>query len=160
MATFLRIVDGRKAGHVASRGLALSRLGDGLRALYCFPVLRDFAMTHQWSRELRRCGQRHLACVQFRIPDEEPVQIGTYNGEKLTMGAAAAVATVLEHQQPVGLEVLVLRSVRPAQIMRIYPAPRLVGWRYHPKAKGMLPCHCSYCNRGEIRAQRLIGTES
>jgi len=159
MATFMRIIDGREADHVASHGMSLSRMGDGRRALYCFPVLRDFAMTHQWSRELRRSGKRHLACVQFRIPDQDAVLIGTYNGEKLTMEAAAAVATVIAHQQPIGLEVLVLASVKPSQIMRVYPAPRLVGWRYHPKAKGTRPCHCSYCNRGEIRAQRLIGAE-
>jgi len=80
-----------------------------------------------------------------------------YNGEKMVVTAAEAVATVAEHKAPMGLEVIFGRKILSKEIVRIYPAPKIVGWRYYPEAKGKKPfCHCRFCNRGEIRAQRLI----
>jgi len=121
------------------------------------PVLPDFATTHQWARELKRRPIRAHICVQFRIPDEDRVLVGKYNGEKLEMTAAEAVDSVRVHTDPIGLEVLIPRKIKPGEITRTYAAPRVTGWRYYPEAKGRPPfCHCKWCNRGEIRAQRLI----
>ena len=121
------------------------------------PVLPDFTTTHQWARELKRRSIRTHICVQFRIPDEDPVLVGYYNGEKMEMTAADAVGAVLDHNDPLGLEIVVPRTIDPGEITRTYPAPRVTGWRYFPAAKGKPPfCRCKYCNRGEIRAQRLI----
>lgn len=121
------------------------------------PVLPDFSTTHQWARELKRRSIKTLICVQFRIPDEDPVLVGPFNGEKLRMTAAEAVRTVLIHTDPRGLEVLIPRKIDPREIMRTYLAPRVTGWRYYPEAKGRPPfCRCKWCNRGEIRAQRII----
>jgi len=98
-----------------------------------------------------------LVCVQFRIPDEDPVLVGPYNGEKVEMTAAEAAHAVRIHTDPMGLEVLIPRKINPKEITRTYLAPRVTGWRYYPSAKGKPPfCRCRWCNRGEIRAQRLI----
>jgi len=95
--------------------------------------------------------------VQFRIPDDEFVLVGRYDGEKLEMTAAEAAGTFLKHTDPMGLEVIVPRRIMPKEIAGTYPAPRIMGWRYYPDAKGKKPfCHCKFCNRGEIRAKRLI----
>jgi hypothetical protein len=95
--------------------------------------------------------------VQFKIPDDELVLAGKYNGEKLRMTASEAAAEFLKHTDPMGLEAIVPRRIMPKEIARTYPAPRICGWRYYPDAKGKPPfCHCKFCNRGEIRAQRLI----
>ena len=100
---------------------------------------------------------RTLICVQFRVPNAESVLVGKYNGEKLEMTASDAAAAFLAHTDPMGLEVIVPRKIMPKEIARTYLAPRLTGWRYYPGAKGRKPfCHCKFCNRGEIRAQRLI----
>jgi hypothetical protein len=111
----------------------------------------------QWARELRRRPIRTLLCVQFNVPDEDPVLVGKYNGEKLEMTAAEAVGAILDHTDPMGLEVVIPRKITPKEISRTYLAPRITGWRYYPTAKGKPPfCHCRWCNQGEICAQRLI----
>jgi hypothetical protein len=97
-----------------------------------------------------------LICVQFKIPNNESVLVGKYNGEKLEMTASEAAAAFVKHIDPMGLEVIVPR-ILPKEIAGSYLAPRIAGWRYYPDAKGKKPfCHCKFCNRGEIRAQRLI----
>jgi hypothetical protein len=73
------------------------------------------------------------------------------------MSASEAAGAVQKHADPMGLEVIIPRKIMPKEITRTYPAPLLTGWRYYPAAKGKEPfCHCKFCNRGEIRAQRLI----
>jgi len=95
--------------------------------------------------------------VQFRIPNDEIVLVGKYNGEKMEMTASEAAAAFLAHTDRMGLEVIVRRKITPKEIARTYLAPRVTGWRYYPEAKGRKPfCHCKFCNRGEIRAERLI----
>jgi hypothetical protein len=124
------------------------------------PVVPNFTTTHQWARELKRRPIRALICVQFKIPDNDPVWVGKYNGEKQALTAAEALGVVLEHNDPMGLEVVIPRNIAPKEITRTYLAPRVTGWRYYPNAKGKQPfCHCKWCNRGEIRAQRLIREE-
>jgi hypothetical protein len=152
VASFVHIADARHRSLIARNGIR-----GGRRGVFGLPVTRRFAVTHQWSRELKRRGVRSLVCIQFRLPDDERVSVGAYNGEKLWMTAAQAASTVEDHTAPTGLEVVVPRRIQPKEIVRIYPAPKLVGWRYYPDAKGRRPfCHCRYCNRGEIRAKRLI----
>lgn len=155
MASFIHLADAKSCKLIQKNGIKA-----GKRGLFCSPVTKTFSVTHQWARELRRKGVRSFVCVQFRIPDDELVSVGMYNGEKLVMTAAESVATVESHTAPMGLEVLLSRKILPVEITRIYPAPKITGWRYYPAAKGKKPfCHCRYCNRGEIRAQRLIREE-
>ena len=100
---------------------------------------------------------KELICIQFRVPDDEPVTLGRYNAEKIKMTAAESVATVMTHTAQMGLEVIVPRKILPSEITRIYRAPRITGWRFSPEAKGKPPfCRCRYCHRGEIKANRLI----
>jgi hypothetical protein len=152
VASFIHIADANNRRLIEKNGIKAGRSG-----VYCTPVIKDFSVTHQWSRELKRKGVKSLLCFQFRIPDEELVTVGMYNGDKMLMSAAESVATIASHTAPLGLEVIIKRRILPAEIARIYPAPKITGWRYYPGAKGKKPfCHCRYCNRGEIRAQRLI----
>ncbi|MGB8259579.1 MAG: hypothetical protein WCE75_04480 [Terracidiphilus sp.] len=157
MVSFIHIVDQRKEQAILRNGILSPKRRSGFRGVYAMPVIPDFGMTHQWARELKRRPILTLICVQFKIPDEELVLVGKYNGEKLEMTAAEALGVVLDHTDPMGLEVVVPRKITAKEIVRTYLAPRLVGWRYYPEAKGKPPfCHCKWCNRGEIRAQRLI----
>jgi hypothetical protein len=152
MATFVHLADAKNLKRIKSNGIRAGKKG-----VFCAPVTRNFGVTHQWARELKRTGVKSLICVQFRIPDDEVVSLGKYNGEKVQLTAAEAIATVAVHTAPFGLEVICGRRILPREIMRMYPAPTIVGWRYYPEAKGKKPfCHCRFCNRGEIRAQRLI----
>ncbi len=156
MVSFVHIADKNDEQSIVKNGIKSVMRKTGLRGVYAVPVVPNHATTHQWARELKRRGIRTLLCVQFRIPDEEYVLVGKYNGEKLQMTASEAAAAFLKHTDPMGLEAIVRRKIMPGEITRTYLAPRITGWRYYPAAKGKKPCHCRFCNRGEIRAQRLI----
>lgn len=157
MISFLHIADKNDEQSIVKNGLRSTKRKAGPRGVYAVPVVPSYATTHQWARELKRSGVRTLICVQFKIPNDESVLVGKYNGEKFKMRASEAVAAVLNHTDPMGLEVIIPRSIMPREIMRTYLAPQITGWRYYPDAKGKPPfCHCKFCNRGEIRAKRLI----
>jgi hypothetical protein len=160
MASFIHIADKKNEQAVLRNGIQSTKRHSGVRGVYAMPVLPNFASAHQWARELKRRPIRTFICVQFRIPDEDPVLVGKYNGEKLEMTAAEAVRAVLTHTDPMGLEVLIPRKINSKEITRTYLAPRVTGWRYYSTAEGKPPfCHCKWCNRGEIRAQLLIREE-
>jgi|SRR5579872_2543882 len=160
MASFVHIADKKDEASILRNGIRSTKRKIGLRGVYAVPVVRNYARTHQWARELKRRGVRTLICVQFKIPDDELLLIGKYNGEKLQMTASEAAAAFLNHTDPMGLEAVIPRRIMPTEITRTYAAPRVVGWRYYPEAKGRKPfCRCKFCNRGEIRAQRLIRDE-
>jgi hypothetical protein len=157
MVSFIHLADKNSEKVILRNGIRSVKRRPGVRGVFAMPVVPNFTTTHQWARELKRRPIRALICVQFKIPDDEPVLVGKYNGEKQEMTAAEALGTVLEHTDPMGLEVLIPRKIAAKEITRTYLAPRVTGWRYYPTAKGMPPyCHCKWCNRGEIRAQRLI----
>jgi len=157
MASFIHIADKNKEQAILRNGIKSTKGRSGVRGVWAMPVVPNFTTTHQWARELRRQPIRTLVCVQFNVPDDDPVLVGKYDGEKLEMTAAEAVGAVLDHTDPMGLEVVVPRKIMAREITGTYLAPRITGWRYHPEAKGRKPfCHCKFCNRGEIRAQRLI----
>ena len=73
-----------------------------------------------------------MICVQFKIPNNESVLVGKYNGEKLEMTASEAAAAFVKHIDPMGLEVIVPR-ILPKEIAGSYLAPRIAGWRYYPE---------------------------
>jgi len=157
MATFIHIADKKDQEAIQRNGIRSRERRSGVRGVYATPVVPNFTTTHQWVRELKRRGIRTFVCIQFRIPDNEVVLVGRYNGEKLQLTAAEAFSAVLHHTDPMGLEVIIPRKIDAAEITRAYLAPRKTGWRYYPTAKGKPPfCHCKWCNRGEIRAKRII----
>jgi hypothetical protein len=157
MVSFIHIADEKSQQAILKAGIRAFKRRSGMRGVYAMPVVPDFTKSHQWARELKRRGVRNLICVQFKIPDDEKVFVGKYNGDKIEMTAAEASGSVLHHTDPMGLEVILPRRVIPTEITRTYQAPRLVGWRYYPSAKGKPPfCHCKWCNRGEIKASRII----
>ena len=157
MVSFVHIADKNNKQSLLKGGIRCPKRTSGPRGVHAVPVIPNHATTHQWARELKRKGVKTLICVQFRIPNRENVLVGKYNGEKLKMTASEAVAAFMEHTDPMGLEVMIPRKIEPREITGTYLAPRITGWRYYPAAKGAKPfCHCKFCNRGEIRAQRII----
>jgi hypothetical protein len=157
MASFIHIADKNDEEAILRNGIRATKRANGSRGVYATPVVPNFATTHQWARELKRRGIKTLLCVQFKIPDEDLVLIGKYNGEKQKLTASEALDAVLHRSDPMGLEVVIPRRITAREITRTYPAPHITGWRYYPNAKGKPPfCHCKWCNRGEIRAGRIM----
>ena len=160
MVSFIHIADKNDEQAFVKNGISTPKRRTGLRVVYAVPVVPNYSTTHHWARELKRRGIRTLVCVQFRIPNNEPVLLGKYNGEKLEMTASEVPAAFLKHTDPAGLEVIIPRKILPKEIARTYLAPRVTGWRYNPEAKGKKQfCPCKFCNHGEIRTQRLIREE-
>jgi len=121
MVSFIHIADKNDEQAILRNGIKASKRRSGARGVYATPVVQDFAITHQWARELKRRGVRTLVCVRFKIPDDQPVLVGKYNGEKLEMTATEAIGAVLSHTDPMGLEVIIPRKITAKEIMRDVP---------------------------------------
>ena len=96
MATFVHLAVEKDVKSIGRAGIRLPRARQGVeRGVYAMPVTRNFYISHQWLRELKRRGQRTLVAVHFRIPDKQIVLVGHYNSEHVAVSAAQASAIVM-----------------------------------------------------------------
>jgi hypothetical protein len=123
--------------------------------VFAVPVTRNFHVSHQWVRELKRRGAGPIAGVYFRIADNERVWVGHYGRAHRWMTAAEAVAEFLVAQSREGWEVVIPRRVEASEVHRTRRLPQVVGWRYTPGSHGTRPCGCDFCQRGEYGGRRL-----
>ena len=93
-------------------------------AVFAMPLLRDFAVTYQWVRELRRSydGQRIIA-VHIRIPDDEWVFVGRYNDTHMRVPATAAARWV--EANSAGAQVIIPRALAAEKSLA---AKRCLNW--------------------------------
>ena len=156
---FVHLTTESKLARIRRSGVARSRWvkQELPRGVYAVPVTRNFYVSHQWLRELKRQNDsRSIAAVYFRIPDDELVLVGHYNQAHHSMTAAEAVALFMAAENREGWEVIIPRRVEAKEIHRTKALPQVLGWRYYPEAKGKPPfCVCEYCTRGEYGARRL-----
>jgi hypothetical protein len=131
----------------------------GLRTewgLYAFPVLPSYTITHQWTREIMKWKRQPMIGVYFRIGDDEPVSFGRYGNVRRKLPAARAVAEIRKEADPRGFQIIVDRTVRANEIVRITPVRGVTGWRHKPDAHGKRPCACPGCMaRGEPGSRRI-----
>lgn len=86
--------------------------------------------------------------------------MGRYNEEHIEVSADEAVQIFSEHDDGLGLEVIIPQRIPSAAIKRVYQPSQVLGWRYFPEAKGSKPfCGCRFCNRGSINASKVITEE-
>jgi hypothetical protein len=157
MATFVHLAAEKDAKPILRSGIKLvRRYRFRPRGIFAMPVTPNFFITHQWLRELKRCGQRTLVGIYFRLPDDERVSVGHYNGRHRQMTAAQAVAFVARAKQAQGMEVIVLRRVDQREILRVRSLPQILGWRYWPGAHGKRPFPCQCCQMGQYGGRRLL----
>jgi hypothetical protein len=162
MPQFIHLFDSKLLKRVSRLGITAKkvRIAAKVKGFYCVPVSRNYFKSHQWLRELKRKGVKSIHAAQFKIDDETEVYIGRYNEEPLTVKASEAVEIFEKHIDGLGLEIIVPLTISAKSITRIYYPNQVLGWRFHPEAKGKKPfCGCKYCNKGEINAYRVI-TES
>lgn len=159
MAIFVHLTPESKLGRIQRSGIARTRRigGELPSGVYAVPVTRNFFISHQWLRELKRTNASGtVAAVYFRISDDELVWVGHYNQAHRQMSAAEAVAEFMVAESREGWEVIVPRRIEAKEIRRVKSLPQVLGWRYFPEAKGKPPfCTCEYCTRGEYGARRL-----
>ncbi len=156
MAQFIHLFDERNKKSIRKNGIkifpAAWRKQNGV---YLFPQTENFVVNHQWMRELRRRQGQNLLAARIRIPDNTLVLIGKYNQAHVEVKASEAIAIARQHLDPIGLEVIIQRSIQPKEIITCYKPPKIIGWRYYPGAKGIKPCGCPYCQRGQPYSQRI-----
>ncbi len=107
MAMFVHVTTAEKARAIKRAGL---KPGRAWRSLFAMPVVPNFMMTHQWTRELQKWSCQRMVGVYFRIPDNETVRVGRFKEPKHLMTAANASALV-RTADTLGLEVEVLRPI-------------------------------------------------
>jgi hypothetical protein len=181
MAVFVHLAPERVLRSVRRRGIVPPRARFGKRGVYALPVTHNFYVSHQWLRELRRWGGGTIAGVYFRLPDDEPVEVGHYNRGRVPMTAAEAAGLLFaaEARDPAraraedeaskavqrgrvlpssaeGYEVFIPRAIHPSEILRIKALPQVVGWRYRPGSNGQPPCPCICCSKGEYGIRKLV----
>ena len=158
MAMFVHLAPESRVALIRRNGISRLRkaLENRPNGLYAMPVTRNFYISHQWLRELKRRGQGSIAGVYFRIPDDEPVWIGHYNRHHRRMTAAEAMAEFMSADSREGWEVIIPRRISAKEIHRVRSLPQVIGWRYFPDAKGKPPfCTCKYCTRGDYGSRKM-----
>jgi hypothetical protein len=156
MAMFVHLAPQKLADAIRRRGinrLRKSRVPEP--GIYASPVVRNFFVSHQWLRELKRRGAGPIVGVYFRIPDDQRVWVAHYRNAHQSMSAAEAVGVIIHAAEPEGFEVIVPRKIDAAEIHKIRTLRQVIGWRYYPGAHGRKPCGCPYCQRGQYGAQKL-----
>jgi len=157
MAMFIHLAPEKRAKAIVRNGLRLSRaIARRVRGIFAMPVTRNYAVSHQWLRELKRGGQRTFVAVHFRVPDDLLVQVGHYGRTQAAMTASEAVAVILRAGDAEGYEVVIHRTILPSEIHAVREVRQVLGWRYHPGAHGKRPCGCPVCQPpGSIRSRTL-----
>jgi hypothetical protein len=157
MAMFVHLALESRIALIRRNGIRRLRRshGDFPGGVFAVPMTRDFFVSHQWLRELKRRNAGPIAAVYFRIPDDERVWVGHYGQSHRWMTAAEAVAVFMVSESREGWEIVIPRRVESSEIHRTRRLPEVVGWRYHPGAHGRKPCGCDYCQRGLFGGARI-----
>lgn len=126
------------------------------KAVYCMPVLPNYFLSHQWSRELKRFRVNQLIGVYFKLDTDEEVIYGHFNHPHLKLTLGEAIHQFMAEPDPFGYEIIIPRSISSREIHSIRPVSAITGWRYFPRAKGRKPCGCPVClRRGEYNARSI-----
>ena len=156
MATFVHLTAEKNVARILRNGISRLRKQAGRPSgIFAMPVTRNFYVSHQWLRELRRRGQTPVSAVYFRIPDAQAVWVGHYNQGHQKMTAAEAVALISSQENSEGYEVIIPSHIPRPHIQKARRLPQVVGWRYYPGAHGKKPCPCPVCQRGQYGARRI-----
>ena len=155
---FVHLAQESRVGLIRRNGIGRLRKASGDRpaGIFAVPLTRNFYVSHQWLRELKRREQGAITGVYFRLGDDEPVWVGHYSQVHRLMTAADAIAEFMRAENREGWEVIIPRRIAAKEIHRTRSLPQVVGWRYFPGAKGESPrCTCKYCIGGDYGAARL-----
>ena len=181
MPVFVHLTAERNLRSIRRSGIVPAKVRFGPRGVYALPVTRNFYVSHQWLRELRRWGGGTILGVYFRLPAAEPVEVGHFNRGRIPMSAAEAAGLLFqaeerdprraraedEHSKRIrkgqalpssaeGYEVFIPRAILLAEILRVKALPQVVGWRYRPGSNGQPPCACICCERGQYGVRKLL----
>ncbi len=153
---FVHLTAEKNLKAILRNGISRMRKTPATPGIFAMPVTRNFYVSHQWLRELKRSSHGGMiAGVYFRIPDDQNVLVGHYNQPHQNMTATQAAALISSQANPEGYQVIVPRRVEKGEIHRVRVLPQIVGWRYQPGAHGKKPCPCPICVKGNFGARKI-----
>lgn len=181
MPVFVHLTSEKNIPSILRNGIRFEKINGFRRdSIYAMPVTRNFYVSHQWLRELKKYGQRTYVAVYFRLPDDEPVELGHYCGRRFQMTAAEATGVLMQIENndpassrerdenskaiargrampssPEGYEVTIGRPIGAKEILRIKAVPQVLGWRHRPGAHGNAPSVCLCCERGTYGISKM-----
>lgn len=155
MAMFVHLTAEKNVKAILRNGISrLRKQSQTPSGVFAMPVTRNFYVSHQWLRELKRRGQGPVAGIYFRVGDEEVVWVGHFNRPHQSMTASQALA-LIDEQTAEGFQVIIPHRIERSEIHRVRRLPQVLGWRYYPGAHGRKPCPCPICVRGNYGARRI-----
>jgi hypothetical protein len=118
---FVHLTKATRAEKIRRNGINRLRCVDGEspRGIFAVPVTRNFYISHQWLRELKRGSSGPIVGVYFRVPDDARVFVGHYGQSHRWMSADEAAAEFMTSEVREGWEVLIPTRIEPGQIHRI-----------------------------------------
>ena len=113
MAMFVHLTSEPTISRMRRDGISRSRRAgvEVPRGVFAVPVTRDFFISHQWLRELKRRNGAMVSGIYFRILDEEMVWMGHYSQAHRRMSAAEAIAQFMVAENSEGWEVIIPRRI-------------------------------------------------
>lgn len=145
-----------KAIHRAGIRAAPTTVAGVPRGVFCMPMLPNYFATHQWLRELKRGGQRTIAAIDFRLHADEPALFGHYGRAHAETTVGRAIGALMEMEDSQGFEIVIPRSIRRDEILRIRALRQVIGWRHRPGSHRARPCPCRVClPKGGIKSSRF-----
>ncbi|MGI0119420.1 hypothetical protein [Zooshikella sp. RANM57] len=136
---------------------------DYRNVVFFMPHMKDFLISHQWARELKRQGIKNFAAVDFKIPNDEEIWFGKYHLQHEKMKLNRAISLFMYAEDKLGYEFFIDRKIEPNEILKFRKIPKPMGWRYQPHAHGKKPCPCPMCMQAggyKTRSLKEIESES
>jgi hypothetical protein len=130
MAMFVHLTCEKNLKAILRGGISRPRKhGSEIIGVFAMPMTKNFYISHQWLRELKRRRNSPMVAVYFRIPDDTLVSVGHYNQKHLQMTAAESIATMMSCENREGYEVIVPRKIAKSEIHRWCKLSQVLGWR-------------------------------
>ena len=131
-------------------------MGKYSKGIFFMPVTKDFYISHQWLRELKRRGIRTMVGVYFKLKPKELVWFGKYHEGHKKMELGKALSEFLKATDKLGFELLIERKIKSTEIDKIKHLPQNIGWRYMPASHSRkLSCACPMCiSPGDINSRK------
>lgn len=149
MAMFVHLTAERNINAILRNGISRMRKPSNRpQGIFAMPVTRNFYVSHQWLRELKRRSDNTIVAVYFRIPNEETVWVGHYNQAHRQMTAAEAGALMSTTENREGYEVIVPRRIGKDEIHRIKNLRQVTG--------GVTQVHSVFENRNRSFAEEQV----
>lgn len=158
MPILTHLASEKSSGSIRRSGIKAASSATGTpNGVFCMPIMPNVLVSHQWLRELKRRGQRTILAIDFRLRSEEMIWFGHYGSSHANISLGRAIGILMRSPDALGWEVIIPRSIRPGEIIRVRRPSQVLGWRYFPKSHERRPtCACRIClPKGSIKSRRL-----